>query len=423
MPQLYASPELLGEQRIARAPHPQRLKATTRDRALLTFFAFTQDYAKMIFTSHMRPLQLATTLSLTLLLAACQSAQHVPFNQQVTQHSNQPATQVGELKLLPVSGNSAHIYLLGEVHDNAAGHQARLGLFQQLVRQHQQQQKKLVLLLEQFDLEQQSQLQAAQARCRDVACLLQALDAAAMTSPSSTSPGATNSATKLATAAGLPKNKTLWHWPHYQALLQFALDHQIPLVAANLSRQSARLVMQNGYPAALSAAQIQRWQLSSDPANLSAAQRQDQAQDQAQGQRQSQPDGAPHQALLEAQQQQVLLAHCQQLPVAMAPAMARAQIARDLLMAELILQQRSSVVLVAGNGHIRKDWGVPYWLQYAARTSPAGSTMVPWQSIAFLEQAPDSPDYADLWQLIPVQPRPDPCAGFKPSNQQAKESA
>jgi uncharacterized iron-regulated protein len=50
--------------------------------------------------------------------------------------------------------------------------------------------------------------------------------------------------------------------------------------------------------------------------------------------------------------------------------MARAQIARDIVLAQALSPYASrGVVLIAGNGHVRRDIGAPLWLSTAARGS------------------------------------------------------
>jgi uncharacterized iron-regulated protein len=69
-------------------------------------------------------------------------------------------------------------------------------------------------------------------------------------------------------------------------------------------------------------------------------------------------------------------------------------------------------VLIAGNGHVRRDHGVPLWL---ARQQPAARVV----SVGFLEvdaegRAPSAAERAlyDVVWVTARQPRPDPCAGF-----------
>ena len=110
-------------------------------------------------------------------------------------------------------------------------------------------------------------------------------------------------------------------------------------------------------------------------------------------------------AVLAAQADTVRNAHCGALPEAMVEPMARAQIARDVVMAEAMRPHASrGAVLIAGNGHVRRDIGVPYWLR--------AQGLATW-SIGYVEAAGASGEY-DREQRIPAVDRPDPCAKFKP---------
>jgi uncharacterized iron-regulated protein len=69
-------------------------------------------------------------------------------------------------------------------------------------------------------------------------------------------------------------------------------------------------------------------------------------------------------ALLAAQETEVRDSHCGMLPESMVSPMAKAQIARDVVMAETLRAHAANgVVLIAGNGHVRTDIGVPFWLR------------------------------------------------------------
>ena len=68
---------------------------------------------------------------------------------------------------------------------------------------------------------------------------------------------------------------------------------------------------------------------------------------------------------LKAQQQAIRIGHCNQLPEAQITPMTRIQIARDITMAEAIHQAAfpgKVVVLLAGNGHVDRELGVPQHL-------------------------------------------------------------
>jgi uncharacterized iron-regulated protein len=238
--------------------------------------------------------------------------------------------------------------LLGEVHDHAAGHQARLAVIRQQLATNQP----TALVLEQFDTDQQTALDEAQRLCSTADCLLQTLK----------------------------KPGLQWQWPLYSPLIQLALDQKVPLIAGNLSRSEARRVMKEGYRAVFAEADIKRWQLSEDDLANS-----------------------PHHAVFQVQQQEVLKAHCGQLPLSMAAGMTKAQIARDIVMTEKLFQQNRRSILIAGNGHVRKDIGVAYWLRFAGAESV--------HSHLFAESAVSAAS-ADTQTLLPPQNRPDPCAGM-----------
>ena len=70
--------------------------------------------------------------------------------------------------------------------------------------------------------------------------------------------------------------------------------------------------------------------------------------------------------LLAAQETEVRDSHCGALPEPLVSPMAKAQIARDVVMAETLRAHAANgVVLIAGNGHVRTDIGVPFWLRRA----------------------------------------------------------
>jgi uncharacterized iron-regulated protein len=123
---------------------------------------------------------------------------------------------------------------------------------------------------------------------------------------------------------------------------------------------------------------------------------------------------AEHQAEL---LRQVDVGHCGALPASMLAPMALAQRARDAALALAMVQAAhraapgARVVLIAGNGHVRRDIGVPHDLAALDATARA-------LSVAFVElddgrpAAVDAP-YDAVW-FTPRAERPDPCAGFKP---------
>jgi uncharacterized iron-regulated protein len=82
-------------------------------------------------------------------------------------------------------------------------------------------------------------------------------------------------------------------------------------------------------------------------------------------------------------------------------------VARDQFMARLVAQHAArGVVLLAGNGHVRADIGVPRWLAPGLRART--------QAVGALEagSAVDAQAYDSVLRTA-AQPRPDPCAGLR----------
>ena len=235
------------------------------------------------------------------------------------------------------------VLLLGEVHDNGAGHAARVALLRERIEAGW----RPAIAMEQFDSGQQAVLDAAMRDCADADCVV----------------------AKVAPA------KSGWTWDYYTPVIALALEYKLPLLAANLSRGDASKIVKGGFASVLPAELIARYALESLPAPL-----------------------------LAAQETEVRDSHCGMLPEAMVTPMAKAQIARDVVMAETMrAHAATAVVLIAGNGHVRKDIAVPYWLRREGLTLHA---------TGFLEPAA-APEAFDEVHRIPATTRPDPCAGFK----------
>ena len=183
-----------------------------------------------------------------------------------------------------------------------------------------------------------------------------------------------------------------WAWPLHRPLIDAALAAGLRLRGGNLGRDEARQIARQGASAA--------------PADLREAL--------------AQPLPPAAVAVLD---RALLDGHCGQLPAAAVPRMREAQTARDAAMADALLRAladgATSAVLIAGNGHVRRDHGVPLWL---ARRAPAVRLL----SVGFLERGADgsAPPAAErgvydfVW-LTARQLRPDPCAGFSLSPRSA----
>jgi uncharacterized iron-regulated protein len=242
------------------------------------------------------------------------------------------------------ASTNPQVLLLGEVHDNPDGHKLR---YEQL-RARVEAGWRPAIAMEQFDREQQPLLNKAQKDCRDAQCVV------------------------------LVMQSPRWDWPQYKPIIDLALHYQLPLVAANLSRADASRVVRDGVASSFDAATIAAYRLNDPlPADI-----------------------------VQAQRQEITAGHCGMLPDEMVPGMVQAQVARDIWMAKLVRAQLPrDVVLIAGNGHVRKDIGVPRWL---AAIEPRLHT----RSIGYVEQAPASAEF-DAHVRIAVRQRTDACAGIK----------
>lgn len=218
------------------------------------------------------------------------------------------------------------IWLLGEVHDNPTGHALRLAWFDELL-----------------------------ARGARPALLMEMLDRG--------DPAAVDRLRQGATPPG-----TGWNWAHYRPFVERALRHGLPIVAVNVGRDEARLIIRDGLAA-------------------------------------HGFDAAVPEDLLDAQAEAIVQSHCGQIDLPLARRMAQAQVARDQQMARAVQQHAArGVVLLAGNGHVRTDVGVPRWLPRELRAQTL--------AVGVLEEGDDAPAF-DLRRHVPRHPRPDPCAAMR----------
>jgi len=112
------------------------------------------------------------------------------------------------------------------------------------------------------------------------------------------------------------------------------------------------------------------------------------------------------------QREAVFQGHCRMVPKAALGGMALAQVARDVWMAQVLREHpQSTVLLLAGNGHVRKDAGVYHWLSPTERQRT--------QVHAYVEatQAGDAALFDQVHVVAPVA-REDPCAAFAAATDQ-----
>lgn len=244
------------------------------------------------------------------------------------------------------------VVLLGEVHDNVVQHGIRAEALRRLLDGG----ARPAIAFEQFDRERQGDI-----------------DRARRESP----PAGRSLADHVIAQARAPKDA--WDWARYRPFVEMALRYDLPIVAANLSRRDASRVAREGPDAVFSEAE--RGELALDRFD----------------------------DILAKHEQAVQVGHCNLLPKSALPGLARAQIARDAVLAKSLRPYLArGVILLTGNGHARRDIGVPRHLRAEDRAHS-------W-SIGLLEEGTEerSPLF-DVAFVGPAQERPDPCAALKPS--------
>jgi uncharacterized iron-regulated protein len=116
---------------------------------------------------------------------------------------------------------------------------------------------------------------------------------------------------------------------------------------------------------------------------------------------------ARQQEIREAEQQ---AAHCNALPEDVLPGFVEAQRLRDAALAasalDALAEHGPPVVIVTGNGHARRDWGVPALLAIAAPEIVV-------VSVGQFEEAPAGAVPFDFWTVAEPAERPDPCEAFR----------
>jgi uncharacterized iron-regulated protein len=251
--------------------------------------------------------------------------------------------------------------LLGEVHDNSTHHRMRRNMIAELVRAG----RRPALAMEQFDREQQPALNAALAESR-------------------------RDAERVRSASGFDARG--WQWPDYAAFISLAIEAGLPLVAANLSRDQAFRIATSSAAAVLGDESVA-----------------------ALGLNQQLPEAARRKL-----ERAIDDGHCGKAPAKFLPGMVAAQRARDAVMAQILARYADTgAVLVAGNGHVRRDFGVPHYL--LANTEGGNIVAVGFIEVRDKQFSPTAyydsgnPEY-DYIVFTERMAREDPCANlsFKP---------
>ncbi|MDN3545656.1 ChaN family lipoprotein [Kinneretia asaccharophila] len=247
---------------------------------------------------------------------------------------------------------TAPFVLLGEVHDNPAHHLERAAQLRRLLADG----RRSTVVFEQMGRDQDAALAAAP-----------------------------REAEAQSQAGGLDRQG--WRWPLHKPLFEAALAGQAQLRGGNISREQARALVRQGEAA---------WPEDLLPLKLAT------------------PWAPAQQQALQAEIEQ---GHCGAMPARLLPGMVLAQRGRDAAMAQAMLQARAAgaerVILIAGNGHVRRDLAVPLYLQAAG--VPAEQIHVQ----AYLEQAsgpaaaePQTALYDRVVRTAKAQ-REDPCAALR----------
>ncbi|MCC7483652.1 MAG: ChaN family lipoprotein [Burkholderiales bacterium] len=254
---------------------------------------------------------------------------------------------------------AARYRLLGELHDHPDHHALQAALLQEIAAGG----ARPVLAFEQFDREHESALQQRLAR---------------------------GGASPADVAEAVHFDRAGWNWEFYRPLVEIALRQGLPLRAANLSTATARRLVKEGWNVLgterVAALGIERvWSPES-----------------------------------ETRLQEIIFeGHCRALPRHLLPGMAAAQRARDATLAEAMRDSGSDgAVLIAGNGHLRRDLGVPLYLSAGRGTICAVGMLEVEEgrtdAAAYVTGSPGNQPLFDFTCFTPVWERPDPCAAFRP---------
>lgn len=209
------------------------------------------------------------------------------------------------------------IVLLGERHDNPVHHRFRadlIGAWTDAARG-----RPTAVVFEHFDREHDAALRVAQRTGPSVA-------ARATTAPEPLE--------RLLEAARF--DRTVWGWPLHRPLFEAAAAGGALWIAANFSRASARRPAADAEPVLTAIVQSARW--------TDAAQR------------------SLEQSLREG--------HCNLLPERAIGRLVEIQRLRDAALAAPLYDAfERRMILLAGNGHVRRDYGVPLYLGSFERTA------------------------------------------------------
>jgi uncharacterized iron-regulated protein len=270
--------------------------------------------------------------------------------------------QFADYPALVADAVSARHVLLGETHINPEHHRIQAEIIQDLVNRGHA----FALVFEIFERDQQ-----------------EAIDRV-LSDPQATSDD-------VATATGIEDSG--WDWPAYEPLVQLALADELPILAGNAPRREVRQIAQAGLDAIPEDEQVSL--------GLSAP--------------------LPHSAK-SALTEVIIDSHCGYVSGEMAGRLVDAQRLRDATLADVVLQADADrTVLIAGAGHVRRDYGVPV---YILERTPAAELL----AIGLVEVASDLTAPGDYLERLEDRDVPfdylwftsrtmseDPCEQFRKS--------
>lgn len=256
------------------------------------------------------------------------------------------------------------IALVGEVHDNGVHHAARAAWLGAMVRDG----ARPAAVFEQFSTDRQPAIDAFLAR-----------------------PAAER--TPEAFLAAVDWKNGGWAKYDYWPLLEAVVKAGLPIYAGDPPRNLMRRATKEG-AAAISEAELKRLAL----------------------------DAPLPPALHDASLAELERSHCGAMPKTALDGLAFAQRLRDATIADVALrafERHGTAVIFTGNGHVRADRGVPWYIRKRAPSVPVGTTLLVevdearQGADAYVPRTPEGSPAAGGILFTPRVDRPDPCEAFK----------
>ena len=236
---------------------------------------------------------------------------------------------------------SSDIILLGETHDNKQHHQLQADVVARLIKNNQAP----AVAFEMLNQDKQQTISLFQQEHKNTTTITDDF------------------------AEVIEWEKSGWpEWSYYRPVFKQALENNLPVIATNLDVKQIRKVIKQG-PQVLD----QNYQQLLKKYQYQTSIKQELEQD-------------------------IQASHCDMLPEKMLAPMLRGQQVRDLAMMSAILnslKQNNKLVMIAGSGHTRKDYGIPWYLGQEQGNKPLNIL-----SLAFVEISQDKylpEDYAHAW--------------------------